>query len=131
MSTPYTARLNERVFLNLPGFHGGAYVITYVEDTSGREPWRQKRTGKLFPEEPRVILEFADCADRVNLEFELYSRARRENSMHKVDTLIAALQRFRAALDAEARLFAATEQRLARENRRRLAQRHAIRLVRR
>jgi hypothetical protein len=35
MGIPYRARVNERWFLNLPGFHGGAYVVAYVEDTSG------------------------------------------------------------------------------------------------
>ena len=34
MGIPYRARVNERWFLNLPGFHGGAYVVAYVEDTS-------------------------------------------------------------------------------------------------
>jgi hypothetical protein len=131
MPTPYKARLDERVFLNLPGFHGGAYVIAYVEDTSGREPYRLPRTGKLVPEQPRLILELADCNDRIELEFELYSEAQRENSMHKVETLIATLQRFRLALDAEARLIAGSEQALARTNRRRLAERSSLRLVRR
>lgn len=37
MGIPYCARVNERVFLNLPGFHGGAYVYAYVEDTSERD----------------------------------------------------------------------------------------------
>ena len=32
MTIPYRARVNERVFLNLPGFHGGAYVVAYVEE---------------------------------------------------------------------------------------------------
>jgi hypothetical protein len=27
MGFPYRARVNERVFLNLPGFHGGAYAL--------------------------------------------------------------------------------------------------------
>ena len=36
MSLPYRARLNEQTFLNLPGYHAGAYVYTYVEDTSER-----------------------------------------------------------------------------------------------
>ena len=33
---PYRARVNERMLLNLPGFHGGAFVYVYVEDTSER-----------------------------------------------------------------------------------------------
>ena len=36
MALPYQARVDERWFLNLPGFHGGAYVVAYVEDTSSR-----------------------------------------------------------------------------------------------
>jgi hypothetical protein len=38
MDIPYRARVNERWFLKLPGFHGGAYVVAYVEDTTDREP---------------------------------------------------------------------------------------------
>ena len=35
MGLPYRARVSERWFLNLPGFHGGAYVIAYVELDEG------------------------------------------------------------------------------------------------
>ena len=42
MGVPYRARLNERTLLNLPGFHGGAYVYVYVEDTSDRDLWRNR-----------------------------------------------------------------------------------------
>ena len=34
MGIPYRARVNERWFLNLPGFHRGAYIVAYVEDTT-------------------------------------------------------------------------------------------------
>ena len=37
MPNPYKARVDVRRFLNLAGFHGGAYVVAYVEDTSSRE----------------------------------------------------------------------------------------------
>ena len=30
---PIALICNERTLLNLPGFHSGAYVYTYVEDT--------------------------------------------------------------------------------------------------
>jgi hypothetical protein len=105
MGIPYRARVNERWFLNLPGFHGGAYVVAYVEDTSNRGlqyhtdcdgckkcPWNF---------EPRMILEIADCEDRINLEFDVDSEARRKNSLHKLDTLIAALRVFRSGVEAE------------------------------
>jgi hypothetical protein len=103
MGMPYRARVNERWFLNLPGFHGGAYVVAYVEDTSARhaEPCDDDDCEREHNFEPRMILEIADCQDRINLEFEVDSEARRENSLHKLDTLIAALRVFRGGIVAE------------------------------
>ena len=105
MALPYRARVNERWFLNLPGFHGGAYVVAYVENTSERDLQRDcvdddcKRCPYNF--EPRLILELADCADRISLEFDLGSEAARANSLHKLDTLLASLRIFREGLVAE------------------------------
>ena len=36
MRNPRRIRVTERRFLNLPGYHGGAYVLAYVEDTTDR-----------------------------------------------------------------------------------------------
>jgi hypothetical protein len=102
MLNPYRARVNERAFLNLPGFHGGAYVLAYVEDTSSRT--HTPATDGSAPAcnfEPRLILEIADCNERINLEFDLHTPLQRKNSFHKIDTLIAALQTFRTGLAAE------------------------------
>jgi len=107
MGFPYRARVNERVFLNLPGFHGGAYVLAYVEDTSERGLVRDN--GCDDPEctrcphnfEPRMILELADCTDRIRLDFDLDSEPGRANSLHKLDTLITALRIFREGIVAE------------------------------
>lgn len=106
MAIPYHARVNERWFLNLPGFHGGAYVVAYVEDTSGREPAPQTWCPDDCEDcphnfEPRTILEIADCQDRIRLEFDLDSEAGRANSLHKLDTLISALRVLREGLVAE------------------------------
>ena len=84
----------------------------FVEDTSGR---RRRRFRK--PPSPRLRLRVADCANEVRLEFTVDSAAKRENSLHKADTLLGALQRFRDALEAEADLYAARER--AREEARR------------
>jgi hypothetical protein len=54
-----------------------------------------------FNFEPRTILEIADCSDRIELEFDLDSEAGRVNSLHKLDTLIAALRVFRGGIVAE------------------------------
>ena len=106
MGIPYRARVNERWFLNLPGFHGGAYVVAYVEDTaeSGLRP--DPYCDDDCPDcpenfEPRMILEISDCAKRSNLEFDVDSVRARANSLHKLDTLISALRVFRAGVVAE------------------------------
>jgi len=91
--------VDEKLRLNLPGFHGAAYVRVFVEDTTSRK-WRRR------PPEPRIRLKIADCSNEISLWFELDSEAARENSLHKIDTLLGALRRFRDALDAEAELYA-------------------------
>jgi hypothetical protein len=110
MGLPYRARVDERWFLNLPGFHGGAYVVAYVEDTrerglqhcGGCEDDECRRCPYNF--EPRMILEIADCHERIELEFDIDSEAGRTNSLYKLyklDTLIAALRVLREGMVAE------------------------------
>jgi hypothetical protein len=106
MGIPYRARVNERWFLNLPGFHGGAYVVAYVEDTGDCGPRHAPYCDDDCPDcpenfEPRTILEIADCSERVNLYFDVDSELARTNSLHKLDTLIAALRVFRKGLEEE------------------------------
>ena len=105
MTIPYRAGVNERWFLNLPGFHGRAYVVAYVEDTSARDACPRpdcnhydRRDDGPHNFEPRMILEIADCEDTISLEFDVDSEARRANSLHKLDTLIAALRVLRKGL---------------------------------
>jgi hypothetical protein len=109
MRNPYRARVDERHFLNLPGFHGGAYVRAYVEDTSECPIKRDRGSGRPYNTDPRLILEMADCERRIALEFELYNSVRRMNSFHKIDTLIAALVAFRDGMAAEAELYRARD----------------------
>ena len=92
MTIPYRAHVNERTLLNLPGFHGGAYVYVYVEDTAERglqhgeycEPGccvaASKTTSHARSRDP-------DCDRRVSLGFDVDSVGYRENSLHKLDTL--------------------------------------------
>jgi hypothetical protein len=103
MGLPYRARVNERWFLNLPGFHRGAYVVAYVEDTSERLLLRDHEECECCPYnfEPRVILEMSDCENRISLEFDIDSATGRVNSLHKLDTLITALRIFREGVVAE------------------------------
>lgn len=128
MKNPYKARVNTRAFLNLPGFYGGAYVVCYVEDTSERSledcDWGEK--GRKHNPEPRFILEIADCSRRINLEFEIDSALNRMNSFHKIDTLIAALQEFRAGMAEECTEFKRRERVLRAYNKLREENKEAI-----
>ena len=107
MTLPYKARLNERTLLNLPGFRGSAYVYTYVEDTSERGlqhgPYCEPACtcGCVENFEPRAVVEIAAGEERVRLGFDVDSEGYRENSLHKLDTLVAALRVFRTALVEE------------------------------
>jgi hypothetical protein len=106
MGMPYRARVNERTLLNLPGFHGGAFVYVYVEDTAERELRRYASCADdctCCPSnfEPRTVLEIADCGDRIALEFDIDTSRSRDNSLHMLDTLVSALRLFREALVAE------------------------------
>ena len=103
------ARVDERTRLNRPAFDGGAFVGVYVEDTSHRK----LRCGRL--PSPRLRLRIADCTNQINLEFSVDSAELRANSLYKIETLIAALERFRAGVLAE------TELRAQRERRSRIA----------
>ena len=97
-------RVDERVTLNRPDFDGGAHVRAFVEDTSDRKP-RLRRV----PPSPRLKLRITDCVNEIHLEFSVDSHELRENSLHKIATLIAALERFRDGLKAEAELRALRE----------------------
>jgi len=91
-------RVDEEKLLNLPGHHAGAFVRVFVEDTTCRR-WRKR------PPHPKIRLAIADCSNTISLWFEVHSPECRENSLHKADTLIDTLTRFRAALDAECELY--------------------------
>jgi hypothetical protein len=120
MGIAYRARVDERAFLNLPGFHGSAFVVAYVENTAERGP-ETCRDPKCdcddcpFNFEPRMILEIADCNDRISLEFDVDSEAGHANSLHKLDTLIAALRVFRRGIVAECAEYDRRERELAQQ----------------
>jgi len=92
------ARVDEHTRLNRPGLCGDAFVRVLVEDTTALRGRRNR--------EPELVLQIADCVNTINLEFSLETAQLRENSLFKADTLLGALDRFRAGLAAEAELAA-------------------------
>jgi hypothetical protein len=97
------ARVDEQTLLNYPEFDGGAHVRAFVEDTSGRKLRRRQLPS------PRFKLRITDCTNQIHLEFSVDTPELRENSLFKINTLIAALGRFRLGLAAEAQLRALRE----------------------
>jgi len=97
-STSPGVRVDEYARLNRPGLYGDAFVRVFVENTTAR----RRRRDRGY--EPRLALQIADCVNTVNLEFSLETKQLRENSLFKIDTLLATLQRFRDALALEAEL---------------------------
>jgi hypothetical protein len=91
-------RLDLSRMLNLTGHHGSAEVRAWVEDTTYRH-WKRK------PPEPKIRLSISDCSNVIWLAFEANSPEQRTNSLHKADTLIDVLTRFRHALAAECELY--------------------------
>jgi hypothetical protein len=96
-------RVDEATLLNRPAFDGGAHVSVFVEDTSGRRLRRRRLPS------PQLKFQISDCVSEINLEFSVDSAELRENSLYKIETLIVALERFRAGLAAEAELRALRE----------------------
>jgi hypothetical protein len=113
MKQPYRHRVNQREFLNLPGFHEGAYVMAYVEDTSEREREHCEYGGNLYNPHPRMLLQIADCESHISLEFDISSPQRRMNSFHKIQTLIDALEAFKAGMAEESTLYKRRERELS------------------
>jgi hypothetical protein len=92
------ARVDENVRLNRPGLYGNAYVRVFVEDTT---TCRRRRN-----RDPKLVLQIADCANTINLEFSLETEQERENALFKTETLLRALHQFRDGLVAESELAA-------------------------
>ena len=106
MGLPYRARVDERWYLDLPGVSSTeAYVFAFVEDTSGsdlRSDPSCDDTCSCCPDnfEPRIRFELGDSHDRFALKFWV-EEPWRGQSLHALDTLIAALQATRRAVVAE------------------------------
>lgn len=100
------ARVDEKTLLNFPEHDGGAHVRVLVEDTTAHRIRRRRPLPS-----PRLKLRITDCNNEIHLEFSVDTPDLRENSRHKIETLIATLERFRAGLAAESELRAERERR--------------------
>ena len=87
-------------FLNLPGHNGMANIVASIVAS---DSWKKDTDddGKPLYRNAYYKLDFADCDRRVSMELEDHDEYARENTMHKVDTLIDTLIEFRTALKKE------------------------------
>jgi hypothetical protein len=110
MGLPYRARVDERWYLDLPGVSSTeAYVFAFVEDTSEsdlRSDPSCDDTCSCCPDnfEPRVRFELGNGRGRFSLRL-FVEEPWRGQSLHALDTVIAALQATRQAVVAEGEEF--------------------------
>lgn len=85
-----THRYYRREFINRPGHHSTAFIYAVVD--------RSRATDEYNGE---ISLELSDCCRRVSLSIDIDCKESRENSLHKLDTLIEGLTGFRKAFKEE------------------------------
>lgn len=93
-----------RALLNLPGHHTTAAIVAEIENTS-RWPEGKSREGRdldRYNAQPEITCRITDCDNAVNIEFDVDTPNSVENSLHKIDTMIAALRAMRRGIVAEA-----------------------------
>ena len=94
---------SKREFLNLPGHHSMANIVADIKKYSGDE-----EKGERWIE---IHVGIADCNRTISLAFDYDDKEGRDNSLHKVDTLINTLTEFREALEKELKYQARLERR--------------------
>lgn len=97
---------SKREFLNLPGHHSMANIVTDIRKYSGNE-----EKGERWIE---IHVGIADCDRKITLAFDYENEEDRKNSLHKVDTLINTLTEFREALEKELKYQSRLERRFNR-----------------
>lgn len=86
-----------RALLNQPGHHSTAVLIAEIEDTR-KWPTGTGRGGKEptgYNIVPNTKLIVSDCSQSINLELDVGTDARLENTLYKLDTMIATLRKVR------------------------------------
>ena len=94
----------KREFLNMPGHHSMANIVTSI--TKYRDEDIEK--GHRYVE---IHVGIADCSRTITVAWDYDDEADRKNSLHKIDTLINTLTEFREALEKELKYQARLERR--------------------
>lgn len=93
----------KRALLNLPGHHSTAAIIAEIENTVDWPEGKSRSGGELtsYTAEPNSTLLISDCSNQVNIEIDIGTSARLENSIYKIDTMIDALKALRKGVIRE------------------------------
>ncbi len=81
-------------FLNLPGHNGMANIVAQITKNQWNSDDELYRNLELK-------LDFADCDRKVSMDLGYHNDYDRENTLHKVDTMIDVLSEFREVLEKE------------------------------
>ena len=96
-----------RALLNLPGFESTAAIVVEIQDTrswkDGLDADGEKVSEWSIPE---YTFQFANCDRSIAFDLEWRTGAERENSLHKIDTMIESLKAFRKGVADEQRRYA-------------------------
>jgi hypothetical protein len=92
-----------RAMLNLPGHHSTGALVAEIEDTSR---WKKGKNGEgeelqRWNARPWITLQVADCTRSVSFDFDIADPDSRANDLHKVNTMLDLLTKFRDGLVAE------------------------------
>lgn len=95
----------KRSMLNLPGHESTASITAEIEDTS---TWKHGKTFSGDALEDRwhcapnhLVLKISDCSRSVDLSLSINTEARYNNSLHKIETMIEALESLKTGLSIE------------------------------
>lgn len=98
---------SRKEFLNLAGQESMANIVAHIVKSG----WR---SGEDFYRHVDLTLDIADCDRKISFALDLDGDYERENSLHKIDTLIDVLIEFRDAVEREAKYQARLERKRAR-----------------
>ena len=101
----------KRAMLNLPGFESTGAIVAEISDTSDWEPDKEfDSEWELYPE---TTLQFSDCSRTVSMNISVDGDENIVNTLHKLDTMIEALQELRTGIRIESIRFAERKAKLA------------------
>lgn len=92
-----------RALLNQEGHHSTAVIVAEIEDTKAW-PLDKGRNGAdptSYNIVPNTKLILTDCSEKVNIELDIGTDARLQNSLHKIDTMLRLLRKARKGLIVE------------------------------